>query len=675
MHKCNYITMLFAFGVALGWGFCGQANQSTSWSPCDCDSETYTLTINTGNNGTVAKSPDKASYSKGESVIVSFTPNSDKLFAYWLCSPASHMASNCDAAVVAVFITGNTTLTAITRPKYYTLTCSWDKTKGTVALPSGGQAGDGTFTVPNLVYGSTLTLNATPNSGYYTWWQGGGSAPWAGTRYGNCVDVKIESSINLSAGFGLTSQYPTMNTLTVNTEGGSGQIYSAGCPTASFTSGPYPYNTAIAPGLFVFRATPAPGYDNSYLTWMAGGAQRYTTNPGMDSIAGGTYTARFTKKIKLNVETQGKGVVTSPSFKYQWNAEPYILQGLTNPPATSLTPLVNGNSVQMTATPCTGWRLDHWEYKNAAGDWVNAGTTTYKTIYMNWWTGTGIHVPNGTETFSVRAIFSPNLTLSHGYSATGPFLAVDPPYYMGLTPIYQDVQIGVVTGDTVTFYTGLCDTVWGGAASGTGSSATAQFNSAGASSVTASVGGVTRTAAVFACAVPPPTQAIWALQYPAQAIIADQTRQTAQAWGQEASMGGGWLNGRSNACVHSYWCALMTLRMGAAMALAASTAHEYSGLAEQPHNATAMDMWNNQLGVNIGGTFAGSDLVYCWEVRNAIIGALNDGEFLMLTNQDEDNALGLLIPTNSVVLNNTPTPTEPPHWRDPGQPGEIIIPV
>lgn len=88
-------------------------------------------------------------------------------------------------------------------------------------------------------------------------------------------------------------------------------------------------------------------------------------------------------------------MVTSSNFFYSWNPQPYALTG----GGTGLTPSLFANPVQMTATACPGWRFDHWEYKNAAGQWVTAGTTSTKTVYMNWWTGTGIHVPNGQETF------------------------------------------------------------------------------------------------------------------------------------------------------------------------------------------------------------------------------------------------------------------------------------
>jgi hypothetical protein len=65
----------------------------------------------------------------------------------------------------------------------------------------------------------------------------------------------------------------------------------------------------------------------------------------------------------------------------------------------------------MHADACPGWSLDHWEIKNAAGQYVpyssNAGTD-YLQIYMNWHTTGFIHVPNGMTMFNVKAVFKEN---------------------------------------------------------------------------------------------------------------------------------------------------------------------------------------------------------------------------------------------------------------------------
>ena len=36
----------------------------------------------------------------------------------------------------------------------------------------------------------------------------------------------------------------------------------------------------------------------------------------------GTYTAHLTDMIRLNIEVEGQGVVTSPHFRHAWRAKP-----------------------------------------------------------------------------------------------------------------------------------------------------------------------------------------------------------------------------------------------------------------------------------------------------------------------------------------------------------------
>ena len=64
---------------------------------------------------------------------------------------------------------------------------------------------------------------------------------------------------------------------------------------------------------------------------------------------------------------------------------------------------------------------------------------------------------------------------------------------------------------------------------------------------------------------------------------------------------------RVNAFQHSYWNALLTLSMGAIRTKVWVDAHEW-GLPNNPDNnfATQMDLFNNQIGRNIGDTWIGN---------------------------------------------------------------------
>jgi len=383
-------------------------NIGVEWEPCECGGPTYTLTVNTLGYGTASKSPDRPSYNKGESVIVSFTPNADRVFWLWYCIPPSHLASLSEETAAVVFMTADTTLTAFTRAKTQTLYVDWDPSFGTVELPPGGQGGGGAFTVP-VDYDDTITLTATPNSGYYTVWVGY-NGTWGGERYGNSVNVKMQGTNRVRATFRPNAGYPpSMNTLTLDTTGGDCDVFCSGAPTSSFQPGPYPYLSATGPYRFSFLFSPRKGYAWKYLTWEYGGQTRYTTSTGVVYYPSGEFTGHLVDKIRLNIEVEGQGVVASPQFSYWWNPQPYYPVALTDPPATSVTPLATGNQVVMTPSACPGWSFDHWEYKNAQGQWISTPGNPLQggalTVYMNWWTGAGIHVPDGHMVFHVKAVF------------------------------------------------------------------------------------------------------------------------------------------------------------------------------------------------------------------------------------------------------------------------------
>jgi len=201
------------------------------------------------------------------------------------------------------------------------------------------------------------------------------------------------------------NQYPNpMKTLTVNTSGGPAEVFSAAAPILSYQAGSYPYSTAQGPDRFSFSVVAPSAYAFNYLTWVEDNQTWYSTNSYMYYCLDGSYTAHIVNKVRLNIQTIGQGVVTSPNFMYAWNPRPYqsVAKG------TTLTPLVNANQVTMTPEPCPGWGFDHWQYKNAQGQWVSTPGNPFSgslTIYMNWWTGGGIRVPDGVSVFDVRAVF------------------------------------------------------------------------------------------------------------------------------------------------------------------------------------------------------------------------------------------------------------------------------
>lgn len=405
--KVAWLTITFAIAFSLS----AHAHQSVEWPLCECDPSPtyYTLTVFSLGNGVVGKSPDKPTYQKGEFVVVSFQADDDHVFESWICDPPSHLASNAEVDTVGVLITGNTTLIAVSGDKHFDLNITWDPSLGTVTMPQGAQGGNGLYT-GQIDFGDILALDATPNTGYYTVWQGqGGSHNWSGERYEDSVDVKIKGSAYYRAKFLPIGQYPgSMNMLSVLADGGTADIFCAGVPTISWNAGNYLSDEAIAPGLLSFNVSPEIDYVVTHISWEVGGSTKYVVGSGLSDTTGADYTAHIVKEVKLNIETEGQGVVSSPDFKYSWNPQPYQATG-ANPPATALTPLTTANEVTLSGSPCPGWILDHWEYKDAAGGWVEAQSVPSGSplkLYMNWWNGAGIHVPNGKGVMDVKAVFS-----------------------------------------------------------------------------------------------------------------------------------------------------------------------------------------------------------------------------------------------------------------------------
>ncbi len=125
--------------------------------------QTYSLTI-TAADGTVTRSPDKASYEHGETVTLKAAPNKGHSFTNWLgdlsgiANPAT-LVMEADKSVIAGFAV-----------KTYTLTAT---------------AADGSVTKSpdkaSYKHGETVTLEAVPDKGYsFTNWSGdlsGGTNP------------------------------------------------------------------------------------------------------------------------------------------------------------------------------------------------------------------------------------------------------------------------------------------------------------------------------------------------------------------------------------------------------------------------------------------------------------------------------------------------------------------
>lgn len=225
------------------------------------------------------------------------------------------------------------------------------------------------------------------------------------------------------------------------------------------------------------------------------------------------------------------------------------------------------------------------------------------------------------------------------------------------SPDYQ--RIGVLKGDTLTFKTVLTPSVvlpngeysWSGEKNGNGSSISVTFNNLGMlRTETVQVVGVTRTATITVVDVPEPDENTWAiwmttLHGPGWVLKINNLASEALAWAQanQAALGGGLHNGKADAARHAYWNVLMIIEgYSPADAWGAGQSHERSNIvAGDPHNETAMDLENNQKGINMG-----AGLTTRASGQAAVINALTNGNLTYFDDLANSGECGLLQPTN-----------------------------
>jgi len=288
---------------------------------------------------------------------------------------------------------------------------------------------------------------------------------------------------------------------------------------------------------------------------------------------------------------------------------------------------------------------------------------------------------------TLRAVFEPHITLQFGLSEGGPYKDVDPPDLRSIewdedyelvsdnTPVW----IGALANDIIWFRVPELENcgdsvIWAGQASGTGWCTSVPFNETGEFSVTATFRGITKTARLIILKKPPLSRkniALKSFSHGKSAYTAWQWKGYAQEWSRHALLGGGYPQGRSNACCHAYWNALLSYVFGPTLAFDVTEAHEHDGLyipdPERPlqtHNSAVMDLLNNWRGVWIADDLKKGGSRDAYELRNAVIDALNEGSLWMLSTPEAyDDPLSLLLKTDQVTGDNIPTSKEPPYFQ------------
>jgi hypothetical protein len=152
---------------------------------------TYTLTI-TATNGSVSKTPNKSSYSAGETVTLQATPNTGYHFVNW----SGDASGTSDS--VQITMNSNKSVTANFAINTYTLNIT--ATNGSVTK------------TPNKTfynYGETVTLVATANTGYHF-------SSWSGDASGTNSTTSIVMNINKSVTANFSLNIYSLNVISSN---------------------------------------------------------------------------------------------------------------------------------------------------------------------------------------------------------------------------------------------------------------------------------------------------------------------------------------------------------------------------------------------------------------------------------------------------------------------------
>jgi uncharacterized repeat protein (TIGR02543 family) len=302
--------------------------------------QTFTVSVSAAGNGSVAKSPNQASYPYGTVVTVTPTPDPGNSFVSWGGDTSG------TANPLTVVVTRNRTIVGNFT---YTLTTS--------VTP----VGSGTITRnPNQTSytpGTVVALTAVPANGY-------SFVSWSGDATGstNPVNVTMSANRNVTATFAL-NQY----TLSVTTAGNGSVAKNPNQAT-------YPHGTVVT-----LTATPDAG--NGFVSW--GGDTSGTTNPlTVVMTRNRTIVGNFTYTLATTVSPVGGGSVTKSPNQPNYNP---------------------GTVVSLTAVPAVGYHFVSWSgdatgSTNPVNVTMSANRSVTATFVLNQYTLTIPASTGGTVT-------------------------------------------------------------------------------------------------------------------------------------------------------------------------------------------------------------------------------------------------------------------------------------
>jgi hypothetical protein len=287
----------------------------------------HTLTIAVTGSGSTSPAPGTAAYDEGDVVSVDAQPTAGWTLDHWerdgvnvgTADPYS-VTMNTDHTLTAVFVE--------IPPTQYQLTIGVTGSGTTTPAPGSASHTDG----------STVSVDAQPDDGWLLdHWELDGVDVGDADPY----SVTMDASHTLTAVF---MEVPvTQYTLTITTAVGSG--------TTSPLPGSYPHDDGTE---VTVVADPEMGWtlDHWELDGVdVGDADPYTVTMDTDHVLNAMFTEGDAVKYVLVTAVEGLGTLDLPPDSYEFSA---------------------GDAVAVTASPESGWTLDHWRLD---GEETDAGLT------------------------------------------------------------------------------------------------------------------------------------------------------------------------------------------------------------------------------------------------------------------------------------------------------------
>ena len=314
---------------------------------------TFTVTPSVGANGTL--SPNTAqSVTSGSSLAFTATPNTGYAMGVW----------SVDGTTVQ---TGGRTYTLSNITANHTVAVTFIVFTPKITPSAGANGKISPSTAQTVTYGSSLTLTATPNSGYTVnaWSVDGVSVQTGGTTY---------TLSNIIGSHSVSVTFKAASTYTVTPSVG-----------ANGTLNPNTAQTVNSGSSLVFSAVPNTGYAMG--VWSVDGTTVQT--------GGRTYTL---SNITANHTVAVTFIVFTPKITPSAGANGSIS------PSTAQT-VTYGSSLTLTATPNSGYAVNAW---SVDGTSVQTGGTTYTLSNII-----------GSHTVSVTFKAASNFTVTPSVGANG----------------------------------------------------------------------------------------------------------------------------------------------------------------------------------------------------------------------------------------------------------------